>query len=247
MTPDEHRQFLETLNPYVQLDVRKALDLIRARPIDLCLCFIDPDLSGAKRELDLVRNFFSIAKPIEINKFWNIEPTGRIFQQGEHRGQNILLWFATHCNGEELHIGTPPSSSWQIWDLLFLLNQIKHGGFEEIFIFFNVCFSQGLSSILRDSFIDMQSGMTLGSSKVHFFLHRHLMAVSDSNNAAQSVMSENPPESDDSRVSRDRARNALEFTELMMGFDRDISYVYIAPGTSREEDDSFWSSVDKNV
>ena len=236
----------DSRSPYVSMDVKEALDLISDREIDVGVCFIDPGLSGAMRELDLVAQFFSVTETVQVSEYFDINPRARMFNQGEHRGRNILLWFATHCDGEKLSIGNPPTSSWGVMDFLFFLNQLKHGGFSEIFTYFNVCFSAGVSDMLWGSFVDMRSGMTIGSSAVHFFVHRRFMAISDSRNAALSEMSESPAEAEESRLSRDRVRSSLEHSELMSGFDRDINYVFIPPPASPEEDAWFWSSIDRN-
>jgi hypothetical protein len=174
------------LNPYYECTIIEALSFIKQRQIDVSICFYDPGLADSKQECEMVNRYFGVPETYIIGEFRkSILLSSPVFDEDACRGKNVLVWLSTHFDGGEFIIQEPTRTRWNSWDFFSYISRLGLSGYKDVLIFFNVCYSKAYSNLMWASFVDMQGGMTVSAAAKHFFVHKYLIPIKDSGNAAQ--------------------------------------------------------------
>jgi hypothetical protein len=219
------------LNPYHECTIAEVLPVISQRQIDVSLCFYDPGLAESKRECETVNRYFHVAESHLIAEFRkSVLLSCPIFEEDKCRGKTILVWLSTHFDGDDFVIQEPLKTRWNPWDFFGYIALLGLCGYKDIFVFFNLCYSKVYSDQMWASFVDMQGGMTISAATKHFFVHKYLIPIADSSNAAQLAIEREIERFERAECGRNAVRAGLAKEDFKDdGRDVFINYVKIEP------------------
>ncbi|MEJ1976916.1 MAG: hypothetical protein WDN49_13235 [Acetobacteraceae bacterium] len=252
----DDQEWLKSLNPYTEMKTADAISLIKQYNIDYSVCFYDEGLCYSWDECIAVNDYFQVKNPYLTSAFSKFSRSSgedtyssklgalfytpsfsSLYDEKHAESKNVLIWLTTHYDKEDFVITSPIRSSWQGWEFFMYLQGLGYMGYNNIFVFLNVCYSKAFSQHMWGEFVDMKAGMTLVSATRHFFMHKHIIPIDDNNNAVQQALTANAPYSlmETSQRARRSVASALSHSPpiAVQLSDEFIEYVYIPkPGGS---------------